>query len=893
MDERNNNSQKYDAFISYTHKDLDVFVAETIHKKLERYHIPKKLRNKSGERRFSRIFRDKEELAVSPDLSENICRALENSEYLIVLCSPEAKESVWVQREIEYFLEWHDHDHILPVLLKGEPSEAFPQILCEKQISKTDESGKETVTTVALEPLSADVRGANRKVVFRKCGTELLRLVAVMLGCSYDELKQRHREYVMKKVVAALSLALILSLGFAAFALNQRNQINLQYQISRINQARYLAEKANQQLDEGDRIGALSTALEVTPNDRDAAEAVVPEQMYVLNRALYAYQHSQQYIYRPVIMNKVEGINTESSGFNQDGGIFFCLDDLGNVYFYDTETCRLLWKTTARSVNDEEKDNFLWGYFFDSDRVVLASPDMFYILNADKQICEGMISSDNENYIDQPSAIHKNTLAVFHKEEGGICLYDLEQGKVLDRLTCEDLENSVMEMKNSVSIVTFSDDGKRLAVGMEHIPTEQTAGQYDNLFVFDCTTRKMTDSFYENSIVELLFISQDDLALISYDIPENNLENIPENAYLSYIGASFDYEYENKILDISAKRTLWQSEKYRHVSDFFEETDMGINNIGMFNVYEESLPLVVFYYKSSFEAVNTNTWTTFQRQTFDSDIKNIIKINANNLLLGMSSGTVYCSSLINYSSALAVDGEVQNIYYDTNSDTIVQIRPHDIIFLRKPKDENMTYYGPRLPDNVVEQLDRIDERSSSVTITGKKYKAVFGDRKVIVKSVDEKKVLLEVPVSNEVVLFDFITDEEYLLIYDSRINRLSIWNVEKAETLTDQTFELESRYKSQLIIDEKNNRFALNLKDTIAVMSENGLQYRYLDIFTWDNNFQIYHFASIPYGDVDFENDKIYCSTTLDGEPACYVAPVYDYNDLRERAEAVINEAAN
>ena len=169
----------------------------------------------------------------------------------------------------------------------------------------------------------------------------------------------------------------------------------------------------------------------------------------------------------------------------------------------------------------------------------------------------------------------------------------------------------------------------------------------------------------------------------------------------------------------------------------------------------------------------------------------------------------------------------------------------------------MTYYGPELPDNVVEQLDRIDERSSSVTITGEKYKAVFGDRKVIVKSVNEKEVLLEVPVSNEVVLFDFITDEEYLLIFDSQINRLSIWNVEKAETLTDQTFELESRYKSQLIIDEKNNRFALNLKDTSVVLTENGLQYRCLDIFTWDNNFQIYHFASIPYGDVDFENDKI------------------------------------
>lgn len=136
MDERNNNSQKYDAFISYTHKDLDVFVAETIHKKLERYHIPKKLRNKSGERRFSRIFRDKEELAVSPDLSENICRALENSEYLIVLCSPEAKESVWVQREIEYFLEYHERDHILPVLLKGSRQRHILRIYVNRRLWK-------------------------------------------------------------------------------------------------------------------------------------------------------------------------------------------------------------------------------------------------------------------------------------------------------------------------------------------------------------------------------------------------------------------------------------------------------------------------------------------------------------------------------------------------------------------------------------------------------------------------------------------------------------------------------------------------------------------------------------------------------------------------------------
>lgn len=308
------------------------------------------MRNKSGERRFSRIFRDKEELAVSPDLSENICRALENSEYLIVLCSPEAKESVWVQREIEYFLEWHERDHILPVLLKGEPSEAYPQNLCEQKTVETDENGRKTVSTVILEPLAADVRGRNKKGIFRKCGTEILRLIAVMLGCSYDTLRQRHREYIMKRGMMALSFALALSIGFAAFAVNQGNQINQQYQRAQINQARYLAEKANQQLDAGNRTGALETVLEVAPEDKDAAEAVVPEQMYVLNRALYAYQHSQQYIYRPNVMNTLEGVSTDSNGFSQDGDIFFSLDDLGNVYFYDTERYDLLWKTAAAVV---------------------------------------------------------------------------------------------------------------------------------------------------------------------------------------------------------------------------------------------------------------------------------------------------------------------------------------------------------------------------------------------------------------------------------------------------------------------------------------------------------------------------------------------------------------
>lgn len=36
-----------------------------------------------------------------------------------------------------------------------------------------------------------------------------------------------------------------------------------------------------------------------------------------------------------------------------------------------------------------------------------------------------------------------------------------------------------------------------------------------------------------------------------------------------------------------------------------------------------------------------NGWNTFYLQVFDSDIKDVIKINDNNLLIGMTDGTVY------------------------------------------------------------------------------------------------------------------------------------------------------------------------------------------------------------------------------------------------------------
>lgn len=100
--------KKYIAFISYRHAELDSAVAKTLHTLIEQYRIPRGLQ-KDGNKRLGIVFRDQEELNASSNLTEEIQHALDNTEYLIVICSKSAIQSPWVMREIEYFLRHHDH----------------------------------------------------------------------------------------------------------------------------------------------------------------------------------------------------------------------------------------------------------------------------------------------------------------------------------------------------------------------------------------------------------------------------------------------------------------------------------------------------------------------------------------------------------------------------------------------------------------------------------------------------------------------------------------------------------------------------------------------------------------------------------------------------------------
>ena len=92
---------------------------EEVQRRLEQYPVPKAVARRTGIRRINRVFRDKEELPITSDLNDNIERALLHSEFLIVICSPRTRESAWVQKEIETFLQTHSRKNVLTVLAEG------------------------------------------------------------------------------------------------------------------------------------------------------------------------------------------------------------------------------------------------------------------------------------------------------------------------------------------------------------------------------------------------------------------------------------------------------------------------------------------------------------------------------------------------------------------------------------------------------------------------------------------------------------------------------------------------------------------------------------------------------------------------------------------------------
>lgn len=213
---------RYRAFISYSHRDKAW--AAWLHRALETYAIPRRLIGRVTDfgavpARLVPIFRDSDELATARDLGQKVAEALEQSACLLVICSPDAAISRWVDEEVRTYQRLGGAERIFCLVVAGEPNasriagrgaeECFPPALRQRY----DAEGN--LTDVAIEPLAADVRpGGDGKADAR------VKLIAGMLGLDLDALKRRDLQRRARRAMALSAVAVAVMVVTTFLAIN-------------------------------------------------------------------------------------------------------------------------------------------------------------------------------------------------------------------------------------------------------------------------------------------------------------------------------------------------------------------------------------------------------------------------------------------------------------------------------------------------------------------------------------------------------------------------------------------------------------------------------------------------------------------------------------------------
>ena len=324
--------RSYVAFISYRHLPLDREAAVRIQKKIENYKVPKEFQDRAGGKKLGIVFRDEDELPASSSLSDSITYALDHSQFLIVICTPDLPQSRWCLQEIRYFLRTHDRDHILAVLADGSPEQSFPAEL--RFIY--DAAGCPIAET---EPLAANIAGPGRTIDNRAFKKEVVRLFAAMLDCPFDALWQREHRAKTNRLIAAMAAGLSVMAVIMGIVISKNAQIAQKNQELEQKISTALVDAGIAQLQNYDRSAALQNAL-------DALESQDPD-VYdhraekLLTDALGAYGHfTLSYI--PLV---VQTTDIENIAVTEDGVIAMTADRAGNIRAVDTGEGTILWDT--------------------------------------------------------------------------------------------------------------------------------------------------------------------------------------------------------------------------------------------------------------------------------------------------------------------------------------------------------------------------------------------------------------------------------------------------------------------------------------------------------------------------------------------------------------------
>ena len=396
---------KYKAFISYSHKDRKW--TRWLHRRLETYPIPKNIVGKTTPagiipRRLKPIFRDREELSASNNLGEKIQAALASSKNLIIICSPAAAKSKWVNQEILTFKQNNRDAQLFSVIVEGEPyastmpgreaEECFPPALR----FEVNEDG--TLSDIPAEPLAADLRphADGKRLGF-------LKLLSGMIGVGLDEVVQRDMKRSRKRVTAITtgSLATVLAMGtLTGFALDARAEAEKRRQDSE-NLADFMITDLRKKLEPVGRIdvmdGVAKKVLEyydnIGPEKLGCTEQLRQAKALVLG-AEVAYKED----------DKESFFNHSSKAYKVTEDVLKSCDDPSAIF-------------------EHAQSTFWSGYYASRHGRMEFAETQF---NRYKSLAQLLLAQDTD------SAVYKNEVAETHVNIGSIHLKQKQFGTALE-----------------------------------------------------------------------------------------------------------------------------------------------------------------------------------------------------------------------------------------------------------------------------------------------------------------------------------------------------------------------------------------------------------------------------------------------------------------------------
>jgi WD40 repeat protein len=208
---------KYKGFISYSHA-ADGRLAPTLQSGLQRFAKPwYRLRS-------MRVFRDKTGLAVTPELWGSIQKALADSDYFLLLASPQAAQSKWVEQEVDWWLRNRSAGHLLIVWTDGELT--WDPAAGDFDWTKTTALPHRLQKVFQEEPNHLDLRFAKTSTDLSLRQPKFLEAIAglsaTLKGRSLDDLigedVVRHQKTIrLLRFAVAVLVMLTLTAGIAAY----------------------------------------------------------------------------------------------------------------------------------------------------------------------------------------------------------------------------------------------------------------------------------------------------------------------------------------------------------------------------------------------------------------------------------------------------------------------------------------------------------------------------------------------------------------------------------------------------------------------------------------------------------------------------------------------------